>query len=453
MDRKRICTSRLRKLFTRSFGCVASFVFIVLVVKFRDSSIHEEYNKFKSYNGVVRILPSPSPVSNETVSNFKAVTVGNTKKSVVRSESYSGNQTLERKLNFTREYLQTVSPDIFKRIPTQYLPNYRSFCWFEEDQLWCLPYFYIIGFHKCGTTDIFDKLEFHPNVLKVGKEPHWWALRRAGLHRDRYSLHEKLVKSVERLPGVGDATSFNWYLNWFKYQKVLNDVENTTRELRSDNGELIEYHPKVFGDGSVSTLTRVIFEPWDLIIPNGEDPELLPYLMHAVQPRAKVIITVRDPVVRFRSMFGRKVGGSSERMHTMAVAAVKCATDCIANNSVRHCAYFSHCQDLPQIYLGIYVEFIRPWAMVYGKENLLISRMEDRIGNPISEFKRILQYLELEILPDEECKRIMETEIFNVNAKKTAMLDKTKTLLQQFYTPFNRQMAAFMNDDSYNFGY
>lgn len=46
-------------------------------------------------------------------------------------------------------------------------------------------------------------------------------------------------------------------------------------------------------------------------------------------------------------MFGRKVGGSSERMHTMAVAAVKCATDCIANNSVRHCAYFSHCQDLP----------------------------------------------------------------------------------------------------------
>lgn len=91
---------------------MASFVFIVLVVKFRDSSIHEEYNKFKSYNGVVRILPSPSPVSNETVSNFKAVTVGNTKKSVVRSESYSGNQTLERKLNFTREYLQTVSPDV-----------------------------------------------------------------------------------------------------------------------------------------------------------------------------------------------------------------------------------------------------------------------------------------------------------------------------------------------------
>lgn len=48
-----------------------------------------------------------------------------------------------------------------------------------------------------------------------------------------------------------------------------------------------------------------------------------------------------------------------------------------------------------QIYMGIYVAFIKHWASVYGLENMLVLKMEDRLKDPVKEFKKVLQYLEL----------------------------------------------------------
>ena len=31
---------------------------------------------------------------------------------------------------------------------------------------------------KCGTTDLWDKIVAHPDVIDVPKEPHWWGMRR-----------------------------------------------------------------------------------------------------------------------------------------------------------------------------------------------------------------------------------------------------------------------------------
>ena len=40
----------------------------------------------------------------------------------------------------------------------------------------CLPYFYVAGVLKCGTTDIFASLQQHPQVTRpLIKEPMWWA--------------------------------------------------------------------------------------------------------------------------------------------------------------------------------------------------------------------------------------------------------------------------------------
>lgn len=72
-----------------------------------------------------------------------------------------------------------------------YLQNVRSF-WTEgyknpcfrnqqkhfkdhsPELLQCVPYFFVIGFPKCGTTDLFDRLSHHPEFLKPAfKEIHW----------------------------------------------------------------------------------------------------------------------------------------------------------------------------------------------------------------------------------------------------------------------------------------
>ena len=52
----------------------------------------------------------------------------------------------------------------------------RNPCWWDEGGvLQCLPYFYIIGFSKCATTDMYRNLAQHPSILQMAmKEPHWF---------------------------------------------------------------------------------------------------------------------------------------------------------------------------------------------------------------------------------------------------------------------------------------
>lgn len=114
---------------------------------------------------------------------------------------------------------------MFSVIPSKFLPNSKSPCWYEEFtgrnttdpyltnsyvlyskrfrstfdalrkafwghlshasgkhfRLRCLPRFYIIGQPKCGTTDLYDRLRLHPEVkFSAIKEPHWWTRKRFG---------------------------------------------------------------------------------------------------------------------------------------------------------------------------------------------------------------------------------------------------------------------------------
>ena len=56
----------------------------------------------------------------------------------------------------------------------------RSPCWTTDNTLLCLPYFYVAGMPKCGTSDIWDKLMEHPKIMRMRKEPHWWTSGRLG---------------------------------------------------------------------------------------------------------------------------------------------------------------------------------------------------------------------------------------------------------------------------------
>nr|XP_061780116.1 carbohydrate sulfotransferase 15-like [Nerophis lumbriciformis] len=116
-----------------------------------------------------------------------------------------------------------TDPQLFSVIPRHFLPGIKSPCWYQEfsgetsnnpykrnlfavrsksfmgasDQLRsnfrlrrrdgrqfrlrCLPYFYIIGQPKCGTTDLFYRMLLHPQGrFNFMKEPHWWTRKRFG---------------------------------------------------------------------------------------------------------------------------------------------------------------------------------------------------------------------------------------------------------------------------------
>ncbi|CAB1343701.1 unnamed protein product [Coregonus sp. 'balchen'] len=141
-----------------------------------------------------------------------------------------------RKLPLLKDVVNSDS-HLFSVIPRQFLPNIKSPCWYEElsgktkvdpyrknlyavrsksfrtvcdylrnhfqehlyhseddkqYRLRCLPYFYIIGQPKCGTTDLFHRLLLHPEVkFTTMKEPHWWTRKRFGIIHLKDGLLER----------------------------------------------------------------------------------------------------------------------------------------------------------------------------------------------------------------------------------------------------------------------
>ena len=73
-------------------------------------------------------------------------------------------------LNISLPFLQ-----LLRRFMRQFLPEYKNPCFLEGTELRCLPYFYLAGAPKCGTSDLWFNLLRHPQVYdKVGKECHFW---------------------------------------------------------------------------------------------------------------------------------------------------------------------------------------------------------------------------------------------------------------------------------------
>ena len=76
--------------------------------------------------------------------------------------------------------------------PFQFLPEFKSPCWFNvQRELRCLPYLFLIGVPKAGTTDLFLMLNLHPDFRNYVKEPQWFARYRfrkvRGIDFDSYS--------------------------------------------------------------------------------------------------------------------------------------------------------------------------------------------------------------------------------------------------------------------------
>ena len=50
----------------------------------------------------------------------------------------------------------------------------------DLDPIYCLPYVYLAGVHKSGTSDLFHSLLQHPHIFSSRKEIEFWAKRVLG---------------------------------------------------------------------------------------------------------------------------------------------------------------------------------------------------------------------------------------------------------------------------------
>jgi N-acetylgalactosamine 4-sulfate 6-O-sulfotransferase len=75
------------------------------------------------------------------------------------------------------EALVQSAGDTFAYLESQHmLRELKNPCWKESSGvLKCMPYFQILGVSKCGTTDLYHRLSFNPDLADCGwKGPHFW---------------------------------------------------------------------------------------------------------------------------------------------------------------------------------------------------------------------------------------------------------------------------------------
>ncbi|KAL7856439.1 hypothetical protein SRHO_G00153380 [Serrasalmus rhombeus] len=261
-------------------------------------------------------------------------------------------------------------PHMFSVIPRHFLPDVKNPCWYEQlsgnvsadpyrrnlyslysrqsratfqylrssfrkhllfrdgkfFRIRCLPYFYIIGQPKCGTTDLYDRLRLHPDVRVTAlKEPHWWTRKRFGIIRPSDGLHA-------RYP-VED------YLDLFD----LPAHQIQDRLLANSSGSSNQANI-IIGEASASTMWDN--NAWAYFCDNateGEPPFLIQDFIHALQPEARFIAILRDPVERLYSdyLYFGMANKSSEDFHEKVWESVQLFDACLQDFSMRACVYNS----------------------------------------------------------------------------------------------------------------
>ena len=84
-----------------------------------------------------------------------------------------------------------LSVCVSQRLPP-FLKNYSNPCFHDVDSrggkvLRCLPYFYVLGMDKCGSTDLHSRMMIHPDIRgnrgSLNKETQYWSWSRYGNQR------------------------------------------------------------------------------------------------------------------------------------------------------------------------------------------------------------------------------------------------------------------------------
>ncbi|XP_072524004.1 carbohydrate sulfotransferase 15-like [Salminus brasiliensis] len=128
---------------------------------------------------------------------------------------------------------------------------------------------------------------------------------------------------------------------------------------------------------------------------------------------------------------------------------------CMQESSMRACVYNSSLNNAMPVRLqvGLYVVYVLDWLSVFGRDQLLVLRLEDHAADRRLSMHRVFQFLHLGPLSVQKEAEISKRPASNTRrlADKNLgpMLPLTRELLSGFYSPFNRKLADVLQDDAF----
>ena len=331
---------------------------------------------------------------------------------------------------YYKDALQKVKESEYVHLLTKPVNKHAK----KKKFLLCLPYFFLAGFPKSATTTIHHALIKHWQIEAPSyKEPHWWTRKLDLKHYKKFSSEYI-------------SMSFIVYTLFFKgiSLKIRNGYDSWPNRL-------------ITFDGSQSTL-------WDSnFFVNEQDYCAMPAVINRVLSNAKFIVVMRNPATRLYShffftyqpkygIFGKQWlsairKGGAELFHRQVAKDIDVFNECINYTSVFECSSrrtgnrFSY-----RLTIGLYVVHIKKWLQFYPIRNFFFIRMEDISKDPYATMASITDFLEIETVPKDIAEGLLKRE--NTLSKENQSLGSLE-LLENFYRPYNEELAKLLNDDRF----
>ncbi|XP_067671766.1 carbohydrate sulfotransferase 15-like [Haliotis asinina] len=302
----------------------------------------------------------------------------------------------------------------------------------------CLPYFFIIGQAKCGTTTLFSRISQHPEVAPHAmKETHWMC-------------HGRLKPS---------CSSIETYIDLLQISSLF--IQSRQRE-----GEVSQY---VIGDATPNHFSTHGF--WGMLPGNegcAEPCVTDADVIHHVNPRAKLLLILRNPTTRMSCIFTLyshylfkamlyKRNVSKQDFHDLVVTQIANFQNCLTLQSLRGCSYnysFSHYMTSSVDLRGsIYQVFLTDWMEKFPKDQIHVVKFEEFVENEKAHLTEIFKFLKLSNLSDEKLESITNMKALNQRIYRADigdMMNSTRVLLDSFYKPYNEKLAKFLKNEKWN---
>lgn len=153
--------------------------------------------------------------------------------------------------NFTTHIYDMYANNGFAKYSHTYEKAFSKFIrrWAKQTprrshRLRCLPYFFLAGQPKCGSTDLYNKIISHPDiVIPPVKESHWWGKNRYGkcwqnvcvcghLYKIFFKVSQDLVIVLPCLISIlGYLAMQRWHLDFCKRNVGFLFLNKTEREM------------------------------------------------------------------------------------------------------------------------------------------------------------------------------------------------------------------------------
>ncbi|XP_070182266.1 carbohydrate sulfotransferase 15-like [Littorina saxatilis] len=323
-----------------------------------------------------------------------------------------------------------------------YINRSKNPCWEDEDCdrfVLCIPYFFILGVSKSGTSDLFHRISLHPDVIKTAKEPHFFA-------RTRFSGFQTEQLEEPLSPTKHGSHNFSHYVNYF----------DEVAAIVQQDLEIKGFSQAIAGDASPSNFFDN--DHWPIYAGNQgcTEPRVLAahHILH-LNPKAKVILIFRDPVERLYSRYLYYCGHRKScyrtgvlgplGFHRAVVYGLKKYRDCFRHWSLRHCvnkaSLAKSVNPALRLQESIYFVFLKDWLRIVPRQQMHVIRFETYVSNMTSELKSVYSFLGLRKLSEATMRGITEHRVKNRGKfyKHGPMLSETRSILRTFYQPFTRR--------------